>query len=277
MTTPKPSVRLERVTPALADKYLGTQLANRPLRDARVDHWVAIVRAGEWRLSNDAIAFDQNGNLINGQHRLTAVVVTGVSLEFIVARNLPTENQDIMDSGLMRATSDALKLRGEASVTALAAGLRWEAKLRLVGILPDRSVITNKFPVSTPQLLGIFEEDAEVWRRSVKAIQVLMHQVRIRPGPGSALYRRFGLLDQEHRDAFFHGLATGEDLGGDDPILQLRNLLMNSHARGFKKMVDYREVALITKAWNMWRAGEHRGQLVWHYGATTREEFPLPQ
>ena len=277
MAEPRVTVRLEKISPAMADKYLGTQVHNRALRDQRVEYWVAIIGAGEWRVSNDAIAFDVGGHLINGQHRLTAVVVTGVTLEFIVARNLPTENQDIMDSGLTRATADALKLRGEVNVTALAAGLRWEAKLRMIGALPDASVITNKFPVSTPQLLGIFAEDADTWRESVRKMQVIMRQVRIRPGPGTTLYRRFGQLDADHRDAFFYALTTGENLSGNDPILQLRNLLMNSHARGFKKMVDYREVALVTKAWNMWREGEHRGQLVWHYGATSREEFPLPR
>lgn len=67
-----PSVKIEQITPAMADKYLSTMTRNRKLRDSAVVRFCHIIERGEWRLTTDAIGFDSNGHLINGQHRLTA-------------------------------------------------------------------------------------------------------------------------------------------------------------------------------------------------------------
>jgi len=130
---------------------------------------------------------------------------------------------------------------------------------------------------STPQLLAILDEDPDTWREAVQKIQAIMHQVRLRPGAGSMLWRRFGLLDEVERDAFFGFLTSGANLKRDHPILQLRTQLMRSNARGRKTIEDFKEVALIIKAWNLWRAGETVGNLSYKYGGLSREEWPLPR
>ena len=49
------------------------------------------MRQNSWTLTSDAIAFDEDGNLIQGQHRLNAVVKTGLAQVFWVAYNFPAE------------------------------------------------------------------------------------------------------------------------------------------------------------------------------------------
>ena len=44
------------------------------------------MRQNSWTLTSDAIAFDEDGNLIQGQHRLNAVVKTGLAQVFWVAK-----------------------------------------------------------------------------------------------------------------------------------------------------------------------------------------------
>ena len=53
----KPTVRIESVSPQLADKWLGTQERNRDIVNTRVRWLVSILEAGEWELTNDAMDF----------------------------------------------------------------------------------------------------------------------------------------------------------------------------------------------------------------------------
>lgn len=282
MTDKKPTVRIEAVSPQLADKWLGTQQYNRRLREDRVAHWVALIERGEWRLSNDALAFDESGHLINGQHRLTSVVVTEQTLPFIVARNLPVETQEIMDSGLTRQMVDALRARGETGLSTLASVLRWEHRFRIIEASDGIELFAGRHGddrATTPSLLAIFEADPDSYREAAHEAGKVKTKVRIRPALAALFWRRFHHIDAGIADAFFDCLMTGANLRKDDPVLQLRAFLMSSKARGAgpgARTPDFREAALICKAWNLWRDGDRRGALKWNYGPLTKEAFPLP-
>jgi hypothetical protein len=282
----KPTVRIEQVTPAMADKWLGTQTRNRTLREDRVRFWVEVIRRGEWKLTNDCIAFDTDGALTNGQHRLYAIHVSGETLPLGVMRNLEPEAQDIMDSGLQRKTRDALALRDEKNSTNLAAGLAWEHRLRFINARqhelgePVAHYGFGSNRPSTPTLLHIFDEDTELWREMVKVGAGLNRLVGIRVSLATAGMRRFWNIDANDAEAFHEKLASGSNLDQDDPILQLRNLLAGGArpSRHRERMPDYREMALLIKAWNLWREGNRVGVLVWRYGGANHGEmFPMPK
>jgi hypothetical protein len=278
--TPKPSVRIENVTPAIADKYLGTQLHNRRLREDRVIYWIGIINRGEWRLSNDAITFDQDGHLLNGQHRLTAIVISEQTLPLVVLRHLPTAAQNIMDTGLTRQMADALKLRGEINVTALAGCLRWELRLRRTEADPERQVTFDRSRdrITISQMLDLFDAgDADTYREAVVWVQRFMKVVPLRPSCGACIYRRTVLLNAGDAREFWDGMRTGS-LKAGDPRLSARNQLLNSRRSGrVGHMPDWREAALVAKTWNLWRAGEDMVQVMWKYGGSVREEFPIPE
>jgi hypothetical protein len=277
----KPTVRIEEVSPAMADKWLGTQTRNRHLRESRVDFWVGVIDRGEWELTNDAISFDTDGHLLNGQHRLTALVVSEQTLPLVVLRNLPMTAIDVMDTGLTRKTSDALQLRGELNVNALAAALRWEWLMASVEADPDAEspfwAGGRNFRVSTNQLLAVFDTDPDGFREAVGWISRARKQLPIRTGVGSCLRRRLLLIDEADGEDFWDKLESGAGLKAGSSILKLRQILVSSHSSRFRSMSDFREAALIIKAWNYYREGQTIGSLMWKYGATTREAFPIPQ
>ena len=106
-------VSVERITPEAAQRYLDNNLpCNRKLMPTNVDKFAAQMRASEWKLSTDAIGFDVEGYLVNGQHRMSAVAKTGISQEFIVVRNLPTKNTKVLDLGRRRMIHDRLAIDG---------------------------------------------------------------------------------------------------------------------------------------------------------------------
>ena len=49
------------------------------------------MKAGRFILSDSAICFNTENTLVNGQHRLLAVIKTGLTQPFIVIKNLPED------------------------------------------------------------------------------------------------------------------------------------------------------------------------------------------
>lgn len=100
------------VTPEQAAKWLSHNVANRTVRTARVREYAVAMTEGRWLYTADPIRFDEDGRLIDGQHRLMALVKAGVPIEMHVVRGLAREAQDKVDTGAARTASDALKVRG---------------------------------------------------------------------------------------------------------------------------------------------------------------------
>lgn len=100
------------VTPEQAEKWLSKNVANRTVRPARVREYATAMTEGRWLYTADPIRFDEDGRLIDGQHRLMAVVKAGIPVELHIVRGLAREAQDAVDTGAARTASDQLKVRG---------------------------------------------------------------------------------------------------------------------------------------------------------------------
>jgi hypothetical protein len=113
MTTPAKTVELMLVTPDTAAKWLAQNADNnRAVKQSQVKLYASYMRKGEWNADNCAITFDAEGNLIDGQHRLQAVVKSGQAQEFIVGRNWPTNSMLTLDMGKGRTFTDRMVVAG---------------------------------------------------------------------------------------------------------------------------------------------------------------------
>lgn len=100
------------VEPDQAKKWLESNVANRTVRPSRVKEYASAMTEGRWLYTADPIRFDEGGKLIDGQHRLMAVVKSGETVDMHVVRGLAHNAQDAVDTGAIRTASDALKVRG---------------------------------------------------------------------------------------------------------------------------------------------------------------------
>ncbi len=101
-----------KITPDIAKQYLQRNTHNRKIQRAKVEHFVKLMLAGLWTVSNDNIAFDVNGVLSNGQHRLQAIIESGISVVQMVMFGVPEVAQQFMDIGTPRTLNQALTLAG---------------------------------------------------------------------------------------------------------------------------------------------------------------------
>jgi hypothetical protein len=101
------------VTPALAEDLLThCNTHNRRLTDAHVELLADEMRAGRWQLTHQGIAFSPNRVLLDGQHRLWAVVFSGVTVPMRVHLNEPSETLSVIDTGKMRTNDQLITLAG---------------------------------------------------------------------------------------------------------------------------------------------------------------------
>lgn len=96
------------VTPEIAAKWLSTQEGNRPLSNARVAEYASEMQRHNWHLTHQGIAFDEKGKLVDGQHRLWAVIESECSVPMFVAFDLSEDCVVEIDGGRPRNLTDRL-------------------------------------------------------------------------------------------------------------------------------------------------------------------------
>ncbi len=85
------------VTPEMARQWLESNTGNRPVRKKAVDRLAGVMEAGGFGLTHQGIAFDVSGRLIDGQHRLLAIVGSGTAARLLVCRGMPAESVSLID------------------------------------------------------------------------------------------------------------------------------------------------------------------------------------
>lgn len=82
------------------------------------------MRRGDWLVTHQGIAFDTRGVLVDGQHRLAAVVEADVTVKIAVFTDVEPDTFDVLDTGKKRNAADVLAIEAEKSATLLAAMVR---------------------------------------------------------------------------------------------------------------------------------------------------------
>jgi hypothetical protein len=275
----KPTVRIQTITPAQAEKWLAeANIRNRDLRESRIVHLVENIKREEWKLTGDSIVFDLDGVLLNGQHRLSACVLSGEPIECVVLRNIPRENQDVMDDTLSRKLGDALRLRGETDVHRLGAGIAWYQRMVYAEMTGSPFYADNGKRPSIPQLLAVFDENQGL-RDCLAPSRPVLRALKLRPGPLLAVWYRLSLVDAQEAEVFFDGLRSGAELAEGSPILALRRYCEQERnvSRARNRNPDFRWVAVVVKAWNAWREARPIKVLSFTYSSTSRESWPEPE
>ncbi|MGY3200450.1 hypothetical protein [Streptomyces sp. TE5632] len=242
------------VSPELAAEWLTHNTSNRPLSKAAVQQLAGRIQRGEWQLTHQGIAFDEDGVLIDGQHRLAAIAKAGITVPLTVTHGVPRTAFTVMDTGRKRTGRDTLTLAGEANATHLAAALRG---LHLYLNAPNSSWSGGSSVTSNDQLLTMLDKHP--------GIRDALH-------PGIALNRACRITvtaatigwyitsearpDIDQTD-WREGVVTGARLEPGDPRLTLRNTMLSLAAgRTHRRRDDSREHLLYyLKSWNAWHEG----------------------
>lgn len=257
------------ITPELAKEWLTKNLRNRKMRKYKVDNYAAAMKAGEWRGTRDPIEFAEDGELLNGQHRLQAVVDSGVTILNPVRFNVPRSELPIMDTGLSRQASDVLSLDGHKNATQLAAAAKayylWKTSPSMSMLRAGSKKINNELVKHIveqhPELQGSVEYAKHVGKGFTllppSAVATIHYEI----------VREYG---RSQADEFFLKLAEGYDLHQGSPILALRNVLQKATTSLSRPSTELR-MAWTIHAFNKWIRGEGNVKIIKHMAS---QDFP---
>jgi hypothetical protein len=265
-----PTITVETITPEIAKKYLAENMGNRTMRSRVVDIYALDMTTGNWKFLGDPIRFARNGQLLDGQHRLAAIVQSKTTQQMVVVRDLFMSSQLNMDRGVKRNFADYLKFLGEVNVhmysAIIGAVTRWEE---------NQSLRSNN--ISHAEMEKTYHKYPEL-KDAISVVQRANNAVRCGYVAGGMVWWRLNQIDSEECSQFFERLISQEDHHQGDPIFALRRVLLSNSSAGRVRSLPAQNVAaLMIKAWNKWRDGERVEVLMWRGGGSNPEAFPEPK
>lgn len=256
------------ITPEAATELLRHNSRNRSLRPDYVRQLAGAMERDEWMVNGEPIQVAIDGTLLNGQHRLNAVVESRQTVPMLVVRGLPPEAQKTMDVGARRTLSDVLSLHGEQYTTSLGAVLtllyRYRARTRL-----DNGRVTP----TVPQALALLREEPGV-KESVVQAKRIWRITKMRVSVSALLLYLFEEADPGQGEAFFQALCNPLGEGDASATLKLRAHLDRVSTERNYKFSTPTLSAMTIKAFNAWREGRPIEYLTYRPGGKNPEAFP---
>lgn len=255
------------VTPTIAGQWLKWNTGNRNPKDNHVNALASRMEKGEWMLNGQAIIFDNTGQLLDGQHRLLAVVKFGEPVLFDVRFGVDPESFRVIDDGMKRTAGDVMDINGVPYPKTAAAAVK-----RIINYykgMTDTRGNTWSNPSNNEQL--------DFYNSNPIIADCVEHGLRwyhisdrlVSASDFSAYYFLMRKKNEHKAHEFLQGLADGVGLQVKSPVYQLRKRLVAYRMDKNVRVKASIKLALISKAWNLFLRDEEVGKLIY----TEREEI----
>ena len=147
------------ITPEMASDLLKKNYANRKISKPNYTHYMTDMINGNWQLNGETIKVAIDGELIDGQNRLTACVISGKSFRTVLITGLPNVVKKTIDSGKKRsfkdrATMDAIGTKHGAAV---GSAINFMASLANKTSRKGQSILTHS------EMFEVLEMHPKLW------------------------------------------------------------------------------------------------------------------
>lgn len=245
------------VDPATAHRWLENNFRNRPLSQDVVLAYARDMQRGVWVPTHQGVAFNDRDELIDGQHRLHAIILSGCTIRMMVTFGLPSKiegfemtTMDAVDRGRTRSVADQLKIqhgmKDGSIIAAIAASLA-----TLCSAQRTRRLSVGQ----TLEIYRAFEEPVDF---------VIAHRVRTIGLRAVGVLAAFVFALGPERDIMenppaiarmFQRLMSGEGLRDRSPLAALRAFLVSEDAKLLSRQTDRGLAELVLHAVNLELAG----------------------
>lgn len=261
---------VEQVTPSIAEAWLGKNTANRRIRRAVVERYCRDMQSGEFVENGASICFASDGTLLDGQHRLAAVVQSDAVVWMLIVRNLPMTTQDTMDDLAKRTLADTFGFHDISNANSAAAITRrilmWQQGIR-----------TNsggKYQPSKSECLSAIREDSSI-TTAIEQASAMSSRKLVTPSIIGLTWWLFWQIDAQECSDFWQGLSSGAGLTEGSPIHLVREQI-TAHNSKSERVPETAYLAWIIKAWNHYRADKTLAT-TYRYTLKPTERFPEPR
>jgi hypothetical protein len=225
------SVRIAfvEVTPEMATAWLASNNHhNRNRRKTTVAAYATDMRNGAWLLNHQGIAFDAGDTLLDGQHRLAAIVESGVPQVMIVSTGWPaqpansgTKTMDTVDRGLSRTVADLLGL--QHGIT--------DGRYVVMACNSIAQICVGDGHKSRKLSVDLVLKTAGLFKDGIQhAVSNRINAVGLRSASVLGAVAFAYAVKPKAVTEFYESIRTGAGLGLDHPALSLRNYLLGTNA-----------------------------------------------
>lgn len=248
-TAPSLSVRRVLITPAVAEKLLSDPPKNqRKLKPRVVAKYVADMLAKQWDENGETIKLNDQGQVIDGQHRLHAVIESNTEQWMLMVRGVPRKVMSTIDQGSPRTPGDVFGIAGLSNASAKAAIAR--VLMQVERAHANGSIPAARF--STVAVLAYGQKRLQELELGVEIRNKIHVNMRLAATiAGTLLYlRRFA---PEKAETFTQAIIEGSGLRSGSPELLLRNQLMRHEP--LSSVVQCRRIAEIVSMFGAYVRG----------------------
>lgn len=265
---------IERVTPTMAQKFLETSQGNRPISSGVVKSYAATMENGDWKVNGVPIVFDNGGHLVDGHHRLQALIEADRSIELTIVRGVEPDVFTTFDCGRHRNLGQILAMCNVPDYNKVSGIVSISIALERYGAIRKNNG-TNVLKMTNDIYYSKFKKDPDSYLSCTKFAEKLYRVARIlrMSWVGGMLYylTHTGSFSEEFVKKFFSAVCNLET-SGINPADELRKfILRNSRNNGAKKLDDSYLFAIVAKAWNAYVNGTIIGRFKFN---PNTEEYP---
>ncbi len=257
-------------TPTTVELRVGAKMAeamlflrfkkNRRIYRPWIEKLKVVLLAGRFHGDIARAIYDWDGDLRDAQHRLTAIMETGVEVTMDVKFGVDPASFPAMDVGMRRTAAQFLDLEGIRWAAALAAVVRLQYRIEHSGAMPDDEAV----------FLTGRELADDVTHRALQAAARLRAKKQVILSSAALAYRMIALDAQRALsiDEFWDRLVRGDDIQSSSPIFKLREhfdeqLRTRKNRKTHQYLTQARHAAWIIQAWNVWVSGQTAIRFKW--------------
>ena len=163
MTKPSVKTEMRTINADTAKQMLKKNANNRPLSKSHVAFLAKQMKEGIWVFDGQPIRFNGYGQLMDGQHRLNAIIESDTEQTILLVHGLKDEAFKVMDTGKTRNASDVFAIEGIKNANATAAATRIIHSIKK-GIYAPHGMNSFTRPSNT-ELLAYFKEHTVIGKR----------------------------------------------------------------------------------------------------------------
>lgn len=271
---------IEFIWPKKAEEMLENNVQNRKVSQNVVDLFARDMANREWELNGESIKFDKNGRLIDGQHRLLAIIKAGVSVQTLVVRGLEPKTIYTQDTGRRRTLKDAFDVEGIKYSSIVPSIIRSHHSLQNYGhnYVGESDGIMKKGArsLTNKQALALYHQDSNTWDHiAAFTYSVCTHMSILKTSEVGGIYA-YLYKDLGHSmstiEQFFNEL-TDVTPTSNNTIRLLRKRLLDAKLHPRDTLVPRYRFAIIVRTWNAYLNGENLRILRWDFEAQGMPKF----
>lgn len=219
------SVSIERIGPNEAADMLCDNQDNRRLNHRNIVFLADAIKQGEWFMNGEAIIYGADGLLLNGQHRLWAIIRAELSVDVMVVRGVDKQAFKTLDSGRTRRAGEVLDMAGESNGNQVASAIQ---ALVCFADSGGKVLSGGSYRKATPATCQRILNRCPAIRESVR--QMKRNGIVFNNQQSHALHFLFGLVNKRLSEQFASVMADG-DADILRPFVLLRESLIRSPVR----------------------------------------------